>query len=90
MRIVCPICGERGLAEFAYGGDATVRRPSLDAPVEAWQAAVYDRENPRAIHAEFWHHALGCRAWLRVERDTATHRITSVTLSGRWAGESDR
>ncbi len=87
MRIACPNCGERDVAEFAYGGDATVARPALDAPAPEWQAAIYDRDNPRGPHAEYWQHAQGCRAWLRVERDTATHRISAVSLVGRWAGQ---
>lgn len=87
MRITCPICGERGVAEYVYGGDATVARPALDAPVEAWKEAVLDRENPRGRHLEWWQHAQGCRAWMVVERDTVTHRIESVRLVGRWAGE---
>ena len=28
MLIPCPWCGERAHTEFAYGGDATVRRPA--------------------------------------------------------------
>ncbi len=87
MRIKCPVCGERSVAEFAYGGDATVARPPLDAPAEAWNTSVYDRENPRGPHAEFWQHVFGCRSWLKVERDTATHAIGSVTLVGRFAGK---
>lgn len=86
MRIVCPVCGERSVAEFAYGGDATVARPALDAPVEAWNSAVYDRANPRGPHCEFWQHVFGCRSWLKVERDTATHAIGPVALVGRFAG----
>ena len=87
MRITCPICGERSVAEFTYGGDATVTRPALDASVEDWSAAVYDRENPRGAHVEYWQHGMGCRAWLKVERDTVTHRIGAVTLVGRHANE---
>src|SRR5690348_859280 len=31
MLIPCPWCGPRNQIEFAYGGDATVRRPASDA-----------------------------------------------------------
>jgi sarcosine oxidase subunit delta len=86
VRITCPVCGERSVAEFAYEGDASVERPSLDALRDAWNAAVYDRANPRGPHAEYWQHAFGCRSWLRVERDTPTHEITAVALVGRHAG----
>lgn len=87
MRITCPVCGERSAAEFSYGGDATVEMPALDASTESWNAAVYDRENPRGAHAEFWQHAQGCRCWLKVERNTMTHQISEVTLVGKAAGK---
>jgi sarcosine oxidase delta subunit len=31
MLIQCPFCGERPFSEFAYGGDATVKRPAEPA-----------------------------------------------------------
>ena len=80
MRIPCPVCGPRSVAEFTYEGDATVVRPALDADADAWFAAVYERENPRGPHAELWHHVAGCRSFLRVERDTATHAILGAAL----------
>jgi heterotetrameric sarcosine oxidase delta subunit len=79
LRINCPFCGERDHSEFTYGGDATVVYPALDAPLEAWIDAVYVRRNPKGPHRERWQHSDGCRLWLIVERDTATHAITSVT-----------
>lgn len=39
---------------------------------------VYFRENPRGPHSEYWHHVGGCRAWLKVRRDTVTHEIIDV------------
>lgn len=86
MLINCPVCGLRDHQEFTYDGDATVRRPALDNKSEAdWNAYVYERENPKGPHREFWHHAHGCRHWLVVERDTATHEISEVRLIGPWA-----
>jgi sarcosine oxidase subunit delta len=79
LRIPCPFCGERDHSEFTYGGDATIVYPALDAPVEAWVEAVYVRANPRGPHRERWQHSDGCRLWLIVERDTATHAVTRVT-----------
>ncbi|PZO89700.1 MAG: hypothetical protein DI631_12830 [Acinetobacter johnsonii] len=29
-------------------------------------------------YREYWHHAGGCRRWLVVARDTATHAVASV------------
>ena len=79
MRLTCPHCGSRGLEEFSYRGDATVQRPTLDAPEEAWIEYVYLRDNPCGAHQELWYHGSGCRAWLMVERNTLTHTIHNVT-----------
>jgi heterotetrameric sarcosine oxidase delta subunit len=74
-RIPCPWCGLRDEAEFAYGGDATARRPAPDAPLEAFQDYVYMRANPRGWHLEWWQHVAGCRQWLKVARNTLSHEI---------------
>ena len=29
LEIKCPYCGKRSQNEFAYGGDATIKRPEL-------------------------------------------------------------
>ncbi len=84
LRIPCPHCGLRDHGEFSYLGDATVRRPPADAPVEEWYDYVYTRDNPRGAHRELWHHGHGCRAWLVVERDTVTH-----VISGAWPARED-
>jgi sarcosine oxidase subunit delta len=81
MRIACPHCGERGLEEFSYHGDATVKRPTDGgaAPTQAWTDYVYFRDNANGPHEELWYHAAGCHAWLVVERNVATHDILRVT-----------
>ncbi len=67
------------MREFSYLGDARLAdRPGTDASAEAWDAYVHLRDNPAGPHAELWQHAGGCRAWLRVERDTRTHEISKV------------
>ncbi|MEW5422091.1 sarcosine oxidase subunit delta [Amorphus sp. 3PC139-8] len=80
MRIPCPVCGLRSVSEFTYEGDATVLRPPLEADGDTWFATVYERRNPRGPHAELWHHTQGCRCFVEVERDTATHAILSARL----------
>ena len=89
LRIPCPFCGERDHHEFAYGGDATARRPALDDhDTEAWYRYVFVRDNPRGPHREFWQHVGGCRAWLVVERDTLTHAISGARLAREVAAEA--
>lgn len=75
--IDCPYCGPRVQAEFTYGG-ADLARPADDASSEAWFVYVYLRDNPKGPHAELWQHSAGCRAWLRVRRDTRTHDVLNV------------
>ena len=57
LLIPCPWCGPRNQVEFTYGGDATVKRPPPDAPMEAWFAFVYLRDNPCGPHDELWLHS---------------------------------
>ena len=78
MRIPCPHCGPRSHIEFAYAGDATVRRPADDAPLAAWVDYVYLRDNPAGPHRELWYHAAGCQSWLVVTRDVGSHAISGV------------
>jgi sarcosine oxidase subunit delta len=80
MRLTCPFCGERGIEEFSYAGDATLSRPSPDADQAAWVDYVYIRTNPAGRHSELWYHAAACRQVLRVERDTRTHEIFSTVV----------
>ena len=81
IRIHCPYCGQRDHSEFSYGGDASIVYPALDAAVEPWLDAVFQRENIRGVQSESWQHVSGCRQWLVVERDTATHEIHSVRVA---------
>ncbi|TDT94445.1 N-methylglutamate dehydrogenase subunit B [Azorhizobium sp. AG788] len=81
MRIPCPYCGLRDAHEFAYLGDATVKRPDPAAPdaEQAFYEYVYLRDNPAGAHKELWYHGSGCRSWVVVERDTRTHAIAGAT-----------
>lgn len=94
MRIVCPFCGSRSHAEFTYGEDAVPVRPPGDAGPEAFNAYLYDRENPPGIGEEYWHHTAGCRQWLIVRRNMTTHEILAVRPAQPWPasnqeGEAD-
>ena len=83
LLIPCPWCGPRNQVEFTYGGDATLKRPPVDAPQSEWFDYVYLRDNPRGPHDELWIHSAGCRRWFQVRRDTTTHDIIgSAELGG--------
>ena len=77
LEIKCPYCGKRSQNEFSYGGDATIKRPSLEKEIsdKEWDNFVYFRNNPRGKHSELWHHVAGCRQWFKVLRSTVTHEI---------------
>ena len=77
LEIKCPYCGKRSQNEFAYGGDATIKRPELNKEVsdQEWDTFVYYRKNLRGDHLELWHHISGCRQWFKAKRNTATHEI---------------
>jgi heterotetrameric sarcosine oxidase delta subunit len=78
MRIACPFCGPRELGEFTYLGDASPQRPTADGPEDAFCDYVYLRDNIAGAMTEYWYHGGGCRAWLKVARNTLTHEISSV------------
>ena len=79
LRIPCPYCGERDEIEFRYRGDATVSRPASDRDdAVEFASYVYERDNPRGWHTEWWLHVGGCRRLLKVERHTLTHEIRTV------------
>ncbi len=82
MRIPCPYCGERDAHEFAYLGDASVKRPDTarNDAVEAFYEYVYLRDNPAGPFEELWYHSSGCHAWIVVTRDTRTHAISGSRL----------
>ena len=86
MLIPCPHCGPRDVGEFTYGGDATKERPDPGSATAAeWCDYVFARTNPRGSHIEYWHHAQGCRLWLKVTRNTVTHAIEGAEIVGPWA-----
>ncbi|MER9599068.1 sarcosine oxidase subunit delta [Mesorhizobium sp. M0244] len=72
--VPCPHCGTRSKEEFTVKG-AALARPAPDADKKSWMNYVYLRDNPRGRYEEYWHHTSGCRRWLVVVRDTATHEI---------------
>ena len=49
LHIKCPYCGMRSQNEFAYGGDASVKRPELNKEISdlEWDNFVYLRKSPK-------------------------------------------
>ena len=82
LLLPCPWCGDREESEFTYGGDATAPWPDLEAGREQWFDAIYLRDNPKGWHDELWHHAAGCRRYLKVRRNTVTHEIAGAAAPG--------
>lgn len=82
MLIPCPVCGPRDSREFTCKGHATyMDRPAPDAPPQAWDDHLHNRDNPAGPTRELWHHAAGCGAWLVVDRNTVTHAVAGATLA---------
>ena len=79
MRIPCPHCGLRDRREFTYTGHETLlRRPAPDAPPQAWDDYLHNRENPCGPTRDLWYHD-PCGTWLVVDRNTATHALSGAT-----------
>lgn len=72
IEIPCPNCGPRDHTEFTFGGE--MRALEAADPDEDFRR-VYLRENAAGEQRERWFHALGCRRWLTLARDTVTNRI---------------
>jgi len=83
LRLPCPYCGLRDETEFSYIGEANLHRPEAEADAEAFFTYVYHRKNPRGVHEELWQHTSGCRAFVKVRRNTQTHEV----LGSAWPHE---
>ena len=77
--IRCPHCGTRPKEEYQIRGDASIIRPTPDASDKQWADYMFTRDNPVGRYRELWQHVSGCRRWLIVDRDTATHQVYAVT-----------
>ncbi|MCF8474064.1 MAG: sarcosine oxidase subunit delta [Emcibacter sp.] len=80
--IDCPWCGLRDESEFSYGGPADLIRPTLadDVSDQEWADYLFTRDNPCGEHHERWVHTFGCGQWLRLVRDTLSHKILRVDV----------
>ena len=80
LQIPCPNCGPRNEDEFICWSEF-VPRPASPSELsnEAWQDYIYHHTNARGRVQERWWHGRGCRRWVLIERDTATHEIFSAS-----------
>lgn len=87
LLIECPNCGPRDETEYQYGGEAHVAYPEDPSQLSdrEWAEYLFYRNNPRGLLAERWAHAMGCRRWFNVIRDTVTYEIKSVYRIGESA-----
>jgi heterotetrameric sarcosine oxidase delta subunit len=82
LLIPCPWCGPRNDAEFVAGGEAHIVRPLGEVSDTQWGEYLYFRRNVKGSQTERWFHAIGCRRWFNVVRDTVTHEITGASPVG--------
>lgn len=85
LSIFCPHCGEhREEEEFHAKGQAHIKRPADPdrCTDQEWGDYLYFRKNPRGLHHELWVHALGCRKFFNVTRDTVTYDIKETYKIG--------
>ncbi|BES71391.1 sarcosine oxidase subunit delta family protein [Marinobacter nanhaiticus D15-8W] len=83
--IYCPYCGEhREEEEFHAKGQAHLARPAdPDATSDKeWGNFLYFRSNPRGLHHELWIHAIGCRRFFNIARDTQSYEILETYRIG--------
>lgn len=74
LRLRCPNCGMRSVAEFRYGEIPEVP-DSITDPGERDLDRAFMHSNVEGIVAERWFHEAGCRRWMTIRRDTRTDEV---------------
>ncbi|MEQ6888860.1 sarcosine oxidase subunit delta [Halomonas sp. CS7] len=83
--IHCPYCDEyRDEEEFHPKGQAHIARPEdpESCTDEQWGDYLFFRDNPRGIHHELWVHAIGCRKFFNITRNTVSYEILETYRMG--------
>lgn len=76
LLLECPYCGVAGEeTEFHGGGEAHLTREGPDSPDAAFEAYLFQRQNPRGVHFERWRHVNGCGKWFHAARCTQTLEV---------------
>jgi sarcosine oxidase, subunit delta len=75
IRVPCPWCGSRSVAECVHHGEPAARPEVETATPPAWRGYLYLEANPCGWVTERWFHRAGCRRFFTVERHTLTNEI---------------
>ena len=76
LQLNCPNCGRRPLEEFLHGEIPRVPEEVQDANARDLDRA-FMADNTEGWVTERWFHALGCRRWMTVRRDTRTDQVAA-------------
>ncbi len=72
----CPYCAvDADETELVPGGEAHLTRHGPGSSDAEFNAYLFNRENPRGVHFERWHHAMGCGKWFHAARATDTLEV---------------
>jgi sarcosine oxidase, subunit delta len=71
----CPWCGPRDASEFRHVGEVVDRPDPRTATPAEWRSYLYLRANRRGWSAETWYHRMGCRRYIKLERNTETNEV---------------
>ncbi len=76
LQLTCPYCGAAAdETDLTPGGEAHITRAGPDDDATAFEAYLFQRENPRGVHLERWRHAYGCGKWFHAARCTVTLEV---------------
>ena len=84
LEIPCAHCGPRPVAEFLFGEIPRVP-DSITDPDERDVDRGFMHDNAEGRVVERWFHAMGCRRWTTIERDTRTDEVIGPTRAPGYA-----
>ena len=74
--LTCPYCGVAAdETELTPGGEAHLTREAPGSDDAAFEAYLFQRENPKGVHFERWRHSYGCGKWFHAARCTQTLQV---------------
>ena len=76
LLLTCPYCGVQAEeTELTAGGEAHLSREGPGSSSDAFEAYLFERQNPKGVHFERWRHSYGCGKWFHVARCTVTNEV---------------